>query len=91
MECSDAHLIGLVVAVLEEVPEEGEDLSGALVVHVPHASHTQYDCLTEGGRREREMEGRGGRGREGRGGRGRGSGKGGRREGEERRRPRKQY
>ena len=67
LECSDAHLIGLVVTVLEEVPQEGEDLSRALVVHVPHTSYAQYDCLMEGGRREREMEGRGGRGREGRG------------------------
>ena len=40
-------LVDLVVAVLEEVPEEREDLFRALFVHVPHSSHTLYDGLLE--------------------------------------------
>ena len=38
-------LVDLIVAVLEEVPEEREDLFRALFVHVPHSSHTLYDGL----------------------------------------------
>lgn len=43
--CPSLHLVHLVVAVLEEVPEEGEHLLWALVVHVSDASHTLREGL----------------------------------------------
>lgn len=39
------HLVHLVVTVLEEIPEEGEHLLWALVVHVSNASHTLREGL----------------------------------------------
>ena len=40
------HLVDLVVAVLEEVPEEREHLFGALVVYVSHTGYTLYNGLS---------------------------------------------
>ena len=40
------HLVDLVVAVLEEVPEEREHLFGALVVYVSHTGYTPYNGLS---------------------------------------------